>query len=140
MTEQDENVQDQNPQDSQENPQGEPASHTFVSEPVIPPEVIEKEVDASPDEELITKAVASGVCGLASLPTCFCGGIPAIVLGAVAIWLSIWVRQNYRNNTMTEMTSLWTWVGTIAGTVGIILGIAALTLYVATGGAALFFL
>lgn len=140
MTEQDQNASDQNPQDSHENPQGESAHRTFISEPVIPPEVVEEEGNAAPDDELITKAVASGVCGLASLPTCFCAGVPAIVLGAVAIWLSIWVRQNYRDKSMTEMTSLWTWVGTIAGTVGIILGITALTLYVATGSAALFFL
>jgi|GEM_PF-4071837 hypothetical protein len=82
---------------------------------------------------VMTKAAFSAACGLFSLPTCFCLGIPSIILGIAAILLGIWVRKNYRGNTASEMANVLSWVGTITGALGILLGLLALLFWILTG-------
>lgn len=86
-----------------------------------------------PGPPLLTKAMASAFCGVASIPTCFCFGLPSIVLGAIAIVLGMWVRKNYRGTTASEAANVASWVGTIAGSIGIVLGIIAVIMWLVTG-------
>ena len=82
---------------------------------------------------VLTKAVASAICGVLSIPMCFCTGIPSILLGVVAILLGYWVRKNYRNNTASEAANVGSWIGTIAGSIGIVLGIIAVLIWLIFG-------
>lgn len=82
---------------------------------------------------LLTKAVASAFCGVASIPTCFCFGLPSIVLGVTAILLGRWVRKHYRGTTASEAANVASWIGTIAGVIGIMLGLISVLIWMITG-------
>ena len=79
---------------------------------------------------LLTKAVGSMICGMLSIPACCGFGIPALILGGVAIWLGVWVQKNFRGSTASEFANLWAWFGIILGSIGIVLGIIALIMIV----------
>lgn len=92
---------------------------------------------ASPPETpkpIFTKALGSLLCGLLSMPTCFCFGAPSIALGALAIWLGIYVKKNFRGNTASELANLYALVGIITGGIGILLGVISLIFVLFFGG------
>lgn len=95
-------------------------------------------VGAPSGPPVMTKAAASFFCGMFSMVLCWCGGVPSILLGGVAIWLGIWVRKNYRGNTASEMANVLSWVGTIVGGIGIILGLISVLFWLLTGSASIF--
>lgn len=86
---------------------------------------------------ILTKAVASVILGVLSLPSCFCFAFPSLLLGGAAIWLGVWVLKNYRGNTASELANLWAWMGIITGTIGMILGLVGSILLLTGVGAGL---
>lgn len=96
-------------------------------------EHVETDTFMPPGPPLLTKAIASAFCGVVSIPTCFCFGLPSIVLGAIAIVLGVWVRKHYRGNTASEAANVASWVGTIAGGIGIVLGVIAVIMWLLGG-------
>jgi hypothetical protein len=100
---------------------------------VVPPEVPDDTPSPGEQTPLLTKAVASAACGILSMPSCVCAGVPGIILGAIAIWLGAWVRRNYRGTTASEFANLWSWIGTITGIIGIVLGVIMVIIYMSTG-------
>lgn len=82
---------------------------------------------------VLSKAVASATCGILSIPSCFCTGIPSILLGVTAIMLGYWVRKNFRDTTASEAANVGSWIGTISGSIGIVLGIIAVIIWLVSG-------
>lgn len=68
------------------------------------------------------------ICGLLSIPTCFCAGVPSLIFGSAAVWLGLYVQKNFRGSTASEVANIYAWVGVITGVIGIILGFVALLL------------
>ncbi len=104
------------------------------SEPYTPS--IPGQVTGGPEFQgppVMTKAFASTVCGMLSLPLCFCLGLPSMILGGAAIYLGIWVRKHYRGNTASEVANLWGLIGIIAGSIGLVLGAISLVFWIFTG-------
>lgn len=89
-----------------------------------------------PGPPLLTKAIGSAFSGITSICVCSCFGVPSILLGALAIFLGIWVRKNYRGTTASEAANVASWIGTIAGSIGIVLGIVSAIAWLLGGGAA----
>lgn len=83
---------------------------------------------------VLTKAIGSAICGLLSIPGCFCFGVPSLILGSLAIWLGSLVRKNFRNSTTGEIANVYAWVGIITGIIGVVLGAIALIFVLITGG------
>ena len=94
--------------------------------------------DAEQPKPLLTKSVASVACGIASIPTCLCFGIPSLLLGATAIWLGLYVRKNFRDSTASEVANLYAWIGIISGSIGVVLGAICFILLLFGSGASLF--
>lgn len=88
----------------------------------------------NPPKPLLMKSLVSFFCGLASIPACFCAGFPSLVLGALALWLGIYVKKNFRGSTASEIANIYAWLGMICGVIGIILGLI-IVLGMLTGGA-----
>jgi hypothetical protein len=85
---------------------------------------------------VLTKAVASMILGVLSLPTCVCFGIPSLALGGLAIWLGVWVQQNYRGTTASEFANLYAWVGIIFWSIGLLLGLIGVVILTVSGAGA----
>lgn len=90
--------------------------------------------EADRPKPLLTKALGSLLCGLASIPTCFCAGFPSLILGALALWLGLYVKKNFRGSTASEIANIYAWLGMITGVIGILLGLIVV-LGMLTGGA-----
>ena len=68
-------------------------------------------------------AVASLVLGIASLVTCFCYGLPAIICGPLAMAFSSRARNDIRAGTANPSSAGLAKAGKICGLIGLLLGI-----------------
>lgn len=86
---------------------------------------------------VLTKAYGSLVCGMLSLPSCFCFAVPSLILGGLAIWLGVWVKRNYRGNTASEIANLLAVFGIVFGSIGVLLGVIGVGMMIIGGLGAL---
>jgi hypothetical protein len=86
---------------------------------------------------VLTKAVLSMILGFLSLPSCFCFAVPSLILGGAAIWLGVWVRQNYRGTTASEFANLYAWIDIILGSIGLLFGLIGVALMIIGGTASI---
>lgn len=71
------------------------------------------------------KAVASLVCGIFSLLLCCCYGVPAIILGVIAIILAVFAKKD----NMGQFPGMAI-AGLILGIIGIVMGVIYLLVFV----------
>ena len=75
-------------------------------------------------------AVASLVLGIASMPTCFCLGLPAIVCGILAIVFHKNAMRDIEAGVVSASSAGMAKAGRICGMIGIFLGIGYWVVYI----------
>ena len=75
-------------------------------------------------------AVASLVLGIASMPTCFCLGLPAIVCGILAIVFHKNAVRDIEAGVVSASSAGMAKAGRICGMIGIFLGIGYWVVYI----------
>lgn len=103
----------------------------------LPPSPRIPEQAASTQAPVLTKAVLSLIFGFLSIPSCFCFAVPSFIFGGLAIWLGIWVLQNFRGTTASEFANLYAWAGIILGSLGVMMGLFGIGMMLMGGAASI---
>jgi hypothetical protein len=81
-------------------------------------------------------AVASLVLGIASLVTCFCYGVPALICGPLALVFSNIAMKDIRTGAASASSAGLAKAGKICGLIGLLLGIGLVIFIVVVAVAA----
>jgi len=99
--------------------------------PITPP--LPAPVTAQPQPQKSSGyATASLVLGIASMPVCFCLGVPSIVCGILAIIFQKNALRDIQAGTVSPASAGMAKAGRICGIIGIFLGIGYWVLYIGT--------
>ena len=114
-------------------PAGQPAEAPPVAPPLPAPLIGGPQVPVRPypqPQKSSGQAVASLVLGIASMPVCFCLGVPSIICGILAIIFHKNALRDIEAGTVSPTSAGMAKAGRICGIIGIFLGIGYWVVYI----------